>query len=120
MDAGNIRSVASLSNDDMGEEDVEANVVVVLNYYDVSKGEYVEGQTQFILPADSFRDEKALEWILSPKSADDSSLDLFNDLIASEFNQRSEQPKPTQLQLMMINSAFDRAGSLSLMKNTNA
>lgn len=47
-------------------------------------------------------------------------MDLFNDLIASEFHARSEQPKPSAYQLMLFNSAFDRAGNLSVIQNYKA
>ena len=105
----NIMSVASLADDDTGIEDEEANIVKVKGFFDKATGEVVEQEIMLLLPADSFRDSKTLEWILSPKHEEDESLDLFNDLIASEFISKADQPKPSALQLMQINSAFDRS-----------
>ena len=52
---------------------------------------------EFVLPADSYRDSKALDWILAPKGGEDSSLDLFNDLVSSEFKARRDMPKPSTM-----------------------
>ena len=88
----NIKGLVSLGEDDLGEEDVEANILLVQNYHDMSTGETVESGT-FVLPADSYRDHKALDWILAPKNSEDSTIDLFNDLVQGEFNVRKDLPK---------------------------
>lgn len=49
----NIHAVFSMSNDDIGEQDVENNILELNNYID--GGETVEAG-QFVLPADSWRD----------------------------------------------------------------
>lgn len=108
----NVMALASLGNDDLGEDDLESNVVLVQNYHDVASGETVE-RGEFILPADSYRDVKALDWILAPKHAEDSTLDDFNDLVQSEFMVRRDMPKPTTKELLLLNSAYDRSGSHS-------
>lgn len=76
-------AVASLDNDDMGEDDFESNIIQVRHYVDAATGEH--GSGEFILPADSYRDVTALEWILSIKSSTDSTTDLFNDLVHSHY-----------------------------------
>jgi len=86
--------LASLGNDDLGEEDLESNILLVQNYIDKATGSTVEGG-EFILPADSYRDTKALDWILAPKRADDSTADLFSDLVSTEFKARRDMPKPS-------------------------
>lgn len=88
----NIKGIVSLGEDDLGEEDVEANILLVQNYHDMSTGETVESG-MFVLPADSYRDHKALDWILAPKNSEDSTIDLFNDLVQGEFNVRKDLPK---------------------------
>jgi len=94
VNASNVVGIASLGNDDLGIDDTEANIVLVKDYQDVASGETVE-RGEFILPADSYRDEKALDWILAAKNSEDSSLDLFNDLVQNEFNARKDMPKPS-------------------------
>jgi len=102
-------ALASLGNDDLGEDDIEANVVLVQNYTDLASGSTVE-RGEFILPADSYRDPKALDWILAPKRGEDSTLDLFNDLVSAEFMARRDMPKPSTIELALLNSAYDRSG----------
>ena len=63
-EAKSIMSIASLDNDDMGEEDVENNILAVLDFIDAATGEPGSG-AQFILPADSYRDVNTLEWVLA-------------------------------------------------------
>lgn len=104
--------LASLGNDDLGEDDLESNIVLVQNYIDKATGSTVEGG-EFILPADSYRDVKALDWILAPKREEDSTSDLFSDLVSNEFKVRRDMPKPSTVQLALLNSAFDRSGPSS-------
>lgn len=71
-----------MSNDDQGEEDVDNNVIQINSFTDDS-GNIVETET-FTLPADAWRDQETLEWVLSNKGKQSESLELlgdFNDLI---------------------------------------
>lgn len=71
-----------MSNDDIGEQDIENNILELNNFTD--GGKTIEAG-QFILPADSWRDNEMLSWILSNKNGVDSeeTTDLYNDLICS-------------------------------------
>jgi hypothetical protein len=72
-----------MSNDDCGEEDVDNNVIQINSFIDDS-GNVVETET-FTLPADAWRDQETLEWVLSNKGNQSESLDLlsdFNDLVS--------------------------------------
>lgn len=75
------QGVFSMSNDDIGEDDLENNIIQLFNYIDASTGETVK-EGSFVLPADGFKDHSVLEWVLSVKSeSGDSTHDLFNDLM---------------------------------------
>lgn len=63
----NVMGLASLGNDDLGEDGVENNILNVDNYLDAATGETIDN-AQLILPGDSYRDMKMIDWILSPKS----------------------------------------------------
>lgn len=105
-----VMGIASLGNDDLGIDDTEANIISVDNYIDVATGETVE-RGEFLLPADSYRDPRALDWILAPPGPyEDSSADLFNDLMHAEFKARADMPKPSMAQLVLLNAAYDRSG----------
>jgi hypothetical protein len=57
-----------------------------------------------------------LDWILAPKrSEDDSSLDLFNDLVHGEFKRRRDQPLPSKAELVLLNSVYDRSGQHTII-----
>ena len=65
----------------MGEDDVENNVIHVAKY--TSGNETLENGS-FLLPADSWKDMNALDWVLSIKSnnyGEDDTASLFNDLM---------------------------------------
>lgn len=82
-------AIFATSNDDVGEEDVDNNVVQINNFTDES-GNQVETDT-FMLPADAWRDQETLEWVISNKGKQTESLDLlndFNDLISQNFHKK--------------------------------
>ena len=54
----------SVGNDDLGENDIESNVVILRNYKD---GSEVQEEGYFLLPADSWKDVNMLDWVLSVK-----------------------------------------------------
>ena len=75
-------AVFAMSNDDIGEEDVDNNVIQINNFVDDS-GNVIDTDT-FTLPADAWRDQETLEWVLSNKGKQSESLallDSFNDLV---------------------------------------
>lgn len=75
----NAKSVVSLSGDDMGETDLDSNIVYLEDYLDESTGTVSSGA--FSLPADAYRDVTSLEWLLAPKEATSSLTDSFNHLM---------------------------------------
>jgi len=79
----NCHAVFAMSNDDCGEEDVDNNVIQINSFIDDSGN--VIGTETFTLPADAWRDQETLEWVLSNKGNQSESLDLlsdFNDLVS--------------------------------------
>lgn len=105
-----IMTIASLDNDDMGEDDIESNILSVTKYTDVATGE--EGQGDFILPADAYRDTTALEWIIAIKTDEDSTCNEFNDFVAKQHQKRADLPKLNAAQIMLLDAAYDgRAGT---------
>lgn len=107
-DARNVMSLASLDEDDMGEEDVESNILAVNDYLDTASGERLSGE--FVLPADGYRDVRALEWILSIKGTEDSTFDDYNDFMNQNMYAKDNLPKLNKIQLSLLNSGYDRAG----------
>lgn len=88
VDANKCQGLFSLDNDDLGEADVDNNVLLVQSYFDGNTGKFLEDANEaLVLPADGWRDESMLEWVLSIKSpqsnfSDKQSLDaLFNDVM---------------------------------------
>lgn len=81
-----IRSICSLGDDDIGADDTETNVIYLKKYQDSNGEHQVDGV--FKLPADAFRDKEFLEWILAPKSEDETTADDFTDLMRLKFNHR--------------------------------
>jgi hypothetical protein len=65
-DVNNTMAIYSLSNDDLGENDIENNVIDVKNYHDCSLNKTIEGG-QFILRAEAWKDLNMLDWVLSIK-----------------------------------------------------
>lgn len=70
----------------MGADDCEGNVIHVAKYRDQNGDHHVD--SVFTLPADAFRDKQMMEWILAPKSADETTNSDFTDLITGRFNER--------------------------------
>ena len=66
-DIGNIQSIFSVGNDDIGEENIENNVVNISNFIDLTSGLKIDVD-QFLLPADSWKDIQIIDWVLSIKT----------------------------------------------------
>jgi hypothetical protein len=62
-----------LENDDLGEEDIDHNVVVVNKYRDAKTGDVISDPLVLVLPADAYRDRSYIEWLISTKEADSST-----------------------------------------------
>lgn len=94
----NTQSVFSVSNDDIGENDIDNNVINVKNYID---GSEIVKSGSFVLPAESWKDYNMLDWIISIKSDDqqeDSTQDLFDDLMALNFQEKKATGGMSELQ----------------------
>ena len=81
VDIGDIQSVVSLHNDDLGEQDQEGNVIAVEKHIDEATGELVKEGAAFTLPGDAFRDRVYMDWLLSDKSGQETTIDDYNDLM---------------------------------------
>ena len=100
----------SVGNDDLGEDDVECNLIQLSNCLDHSTGEVLASES-VTLPADAWKDVNMLDWVISIKNRDpdwvDSTQDEFNDLMTEKFQTMSEVgTQAGQLGLMQINSAY--------------
>ena len=63
------QSVFTVGNDDVGEDDLETNVVQIKSSWDEA-GNVNEEIDQVVLPADSYKDLNMLDWILSIKDSE--------------------------------------------------
>lgn len=64
VNAADINSAISLSNDDIGEDDIDSNYINLSNFRDTSTGEIVKTES-FLLPSDAFRDHQMIDWLFS-------------------------------------------------------
>jgi len=115
----NIQGVFSVGNDDVGENDIETNVIQLTNVLDRSTGQVLESES-VILPADAWKDLNMLDWIISIKNSDpewvDSTLDDFNDLMNEKFQTMSDiGTQAGRTGLMQINSAYMRKSSSKMI-----
>jgi len=65
VDQRNAQGMFSLSNDDMGENDIDNNVVQLTKFLD---GNQTVEAGLFVLPADAWKDYNMLDWVLSIKN----------------------------------------------------
>lgn len=104
----NVQSLISLGNDDQGEDGVENNLVQLIEPVDGS-GE-VTAEQFFVLPADGFKDQNMLDWVLSIKSEEDGTVDeLFNEVMAEQFDKKAQTGGLNQLAIYAATGAFDKA-----------
>lgn len=104
-----VQGQLSLGNDDMGENDLESNLVEIRNYHD---GNELKEHGTFILPADSWKDFGLLDWVLSIKTnGQDSTEDLFNDLMREQYDLKASTGGLGYLQVAIANAGYDRVGS---------
>jgi hypothetical protein len=105
-----VQGVFSLGNDDAGEDDIENNVVNIAKY---TSGSETHENEAFLLPADSWKDVNALDWVLSIKNShygNDETSSLFNDLMITQFEEKQEASKVGKLAIWKANADFNRAG----------
>ena len=58
---------------------------------------------QFLLPADSWKDVNMLDWVLSIKTqGEDSTEQLFNDLMIESFELKSKAGRLNAIQLRTL------------------
>ena len=109
-DPQDVQGVFSVGNDDVGEDDVENNVVHIAKY---TSGNETHENASFLLPADSWKDVNALDWVLSIKNTHygaDETASLFNDLMITQFEQKQELSKIGKLAIWQANSNYNRSG----------
>lgn len=105
----NTQGQLTLGDDDIGESDLESNLVVLKNYQD---GNETVEEGVFLLPADSWKDLNMLDWILSIKSNyEDSTADLFNDLMTEQFDLKAKSGGMGYIAVSIANAGYDRVGS---------
>lgn len=80
-DVKDVRSIVSLANDDLGEDNLDGNVITVDSYYIEPNGPAVNDELTLTLPGDAFRDRTYLSWILAEKGGETQTTEDFNDLI---------------------------------------
>ena len=110
-----VQGVFSVGNDDLGEDDLECNVIQLSNCLDKSTGQVLANES-VTLPADAYKDVNMLDWVMSIKTNhpnwEDSTQDEFNDLMTEKFQSMSEVGQQAgQVGLMAINSAYMRKAS---------
>jgi hypothetical protein len=100
-DVKDVKSVMSLGNDDLGEENKDGNVLLINRYFDVSSKQWVENNRTVTLPGDAFRDRKFLDWINSEKDGESDLADAFNDLMIQQNQQHVNGGKISQIDLLV-------------------
>ena len=109
MSVSDCQAQLSLGNDDLGEDDIESNLVTLKNYKD---GNNTVSEGYFLLPADSWKDVNMLDWVLSVKNAgEDSTEGLFNELMSEQFDLKAKSGGMGYLAITIANAGYDRVGS---------
>ena len=106
-DVKECQAMLSLGNDDLGEKDVDGNVVSLRSHWE--NGQLIENGGELLtLPADAWKDENMLDWVLSIKNADSfsgSSLDaVFNECMLEDFNLKVESGGFSAIDVAVANS----------------
>lgn len=103
----------------MGEEDVDNNVISIKDFIDDS-GNIIESDT-FTLPADAWRDQETLEWLMSKGGRTESValLDDFNDLVSSKFQVKIDSySSMSALQVLAEKEKFNLPKSSQAINNS--
>lgn len=93
-------SVVALGNDDFGEDGTDGNVLRIIRYYDVSKGQWIESERPLTLPGDAFRDRYFLDWILADKTNEGQLADDFQDLMIRKHEISTSEGKIGQFDVL--------------------
>lgn len=81
-----VQSIMSLGESDLGADDVDANVMYVKSFVTEKDGvQHKNGS--YAVPADAFRDKPFLDWIFASKGEDEQTVEDFNDLMYSNFEE---------------------------------
>lgn len=83
-------SVCALGDDDLGADDVEANLLAIQKFT-YGKNQEIGGPITLTLPADAFRDKPMMEWMLAKKDDGETTNDDFTDLLKSQFETRVQK-----------------------------
>lgn len=74
------KSLCAIGDDDMGENDVDGNILMASEYLDESTGK-IHRDGLFSVPADAYRDKVTMEWIMAIKDENSETDALFNQQI---------------------------------------
>jgi hypothetical protein len=110
-DANDVQAVFSHSTSDYEQNDIENNVIFISSFLDNGKP---QSDGHFILPAEAWKDFNMLDWVLRPKnpSVQDSTEDLFDDLMKQNFDLKRSTGGITQLQyIFRYRGNEDRIGA---------
>ena len=77
-DVRDVMSVFSLGNDDLGDDNLDGNVIQVSRFIDAQSGEEVTQPEVFSLPGDAYRDKPFMDWILSNKEGEETTTGDFH------------------------------------------
>ena len=105
-----IQGVVSLANDDLGEDDLDSNIVLINSHIDPSTGEVSEEPLYLRLPRDAYRNKRFMEWIVSTKSGEDEeTFDLYTSVIYQEVKvaSKAELGQGQQLMQMIIDNPLN-------------
>ena len=96
------RSLCAVGADDLGEDDAEANILSVEQYFDEATGQIVKTGGMFRVPADAYRDKSTMEWIYAVKDSSAETDELFNDLVAQRHRLAGETGGLTGLRKLVV------------------
>ena len=77
VDVRDVNSIVALGNDDLGDDNVDGNVLRIKRYFSQSLNKWVEAERALTLPGDAFRDRAFLDWIIADKSDEGALADDF-------------------------------------------
>jgi hypothetical protein len=101
VDVKDIRSVVALGNDDLGEDNLDGNVLCIDKYFCLATNQWVNEQRVLTLPGEAFRDRKYIEWIIAEKGGEGEVSSAFNDLMIQMNNEATGNGKIGQLDLLV-------------------
>jgi hypothetical protein len=99
-DIRDIQSAVSLHNDDIGEDDVESNIVLVHKHICGQTGAACGAPEAFSLPADAYRDKNYMDWLLSAKGGETTLIDDYQDLMNKNFLHQTKNSSINTIDLL--------------------